>query len=129
MVTRFEIIRIARKYIGVQFQLYGRSPVFGLDCWGFFERLCNDLKIPCSHISNSKYDNLLRVVLLALRAMEFKEVKIPIFGDLLVRVHNRELAGHIGIITDEMMIHATKDGIQETKIIGSWIGFKFPGVE
>lgn len=130
MASRDKIIQVARNYIGIKYVPRGQSPIFGLGCWGFFSRVCHDLGLQASYISEKRYNNLLRSVLQSLHAMKFIRTESPKFGDVIVRINNTEVAGHTGIITDiHKVIHATKDGIQETKIEGQWTGFNFPGVE
>lgn len=127
-MTRTEIVETARKYIGVKYLLYGRSPILGLDCWGFFMNICRDLNISCSGLSKNKYKNLLNTVLRALHYMKFAKKSSPKQGDILVRVFNPILAGHIAIITKKGIIHSMSNGVRETKILGIWRYFEFPGV-
>lgn len=128
-MTRQEIVDSARSYVGVDYMLHGRSPIFGLDCWGFFSRVCHDVNVGAPNIPKKRYEHLLRSVILSMRAMQFLQISIPQIGDALIRVQHKLLAGHSGIMSEEnKMIHATDTGIQETDIVGAWIGFEFPGV-
>ena len=126
-MTRLEIVQTAKNYIGVKYVPHGKSPIFGLGCWGFFSRVCHDLGLHATHIPDQKYEQLLQTVLQSLYYMGFNQTKNSQFGDVLVRI--KHFTGHTGIMTNNKLIHATKNGIQETKIIGSWIGFNFPGVK
>ncbi len=131
-MTRDKIISVARNYIGVPYQTCGFSPIFGLGCWGFFVRVCHDLGLHAPKISDkilkARHEVLIRAVYGAIRGMKFEEVDYFKFGDIAIKISG-SLKGHIGFITENKIIHATKKGIQETKIEGQWTGFEFPGVK
>lgn len=126
-MTREEIVDAARNYIGVQYQINGRSPIFGLDCWGFFQRVCHDLGLHAPQITAINYTRLLREVVKSIRGMGFEQGFYDV-GDLLVRIHNNTIAGHVAILTENGIIHTTENGVQETEIQGHWLCFRFPGV-
>lgn len=128
ILTRNDIIKAANNYIGTKYVPKGMSPIFGLGCWGFFSRVCHDLGIVAATIPDNQYIHLQRTVLRALRNMDFKEILLPLPGDVAVRINDKDFAGHTGIITESGIIHATLNGIQETSIKGEHLIFSFPGV-
>ena len=125
-LTRKQIVTSAKGYIGVKYVRHGRSPIFGLDCWGFFLRVSHDVGINVANIHN--YDRVLAPVVVSLRSSSFVEVENLQIGTALVQVRKKELAGHTGIRTENGYIHATHEGVQETEIEGNFLYFDFPGV-
>ena len=90
-ITRLDIIRYAKKFIGTPYRAAGSNPKKGFDCSGFVNYVFKNFKINLPR-SSGAFDKLGG----ALKPEEFK------IGDVLVfySFGNKNRIGHVGIICE-----------------------------
>lgn len=109
MVTRKEVIKVARSYLGTPFAIQGRSPGVFLDCVGVLVCMATDLGLPCKDFdayTETTKPEMVREMLAC--SMDEIPVEEAIPGDVLMFEFSGggDQAGHVGVLSEpERMIH------------------------
>jgi len=140
MITRKEIVAVAKTYVGTPFHHLGRVKKIGIDCVGIILGVAEELNIPLVILPEfkrygrrSRQESLLYYMDEQFIWVENREV-----GSIAVSWYDRitKEPSHLGIVTEIGMVHTNghlKIAIEEhwsPKWAMQIVGFyKYPGVE
>jgi cell wall-associated NlpC family hydrolase len=133
MVTRNDVVRVARYYTGTRWHHQGRS-VAGVDCAGLVVRVAHDLGL--SDFDSADYGRLpLGQKMRAIMDAHMDRVTDYQPGDVLLMRFEAE-PQHLAIVTDYGIIHAlaqarkvVEHGLNDVWISRIVAAYKFRGIE
>lgn len=126
MVSRQEVVRVLKEYVGTPWLLTGRIKGKGIDCAGLMFAVTKEIGLPiephsrtCEYTRKPAGEFVLRVM-----RTQAKEVRVPLDGDILIfwMDEHSKRAQHIGFKAGDQLIHANANvGRVVSEPIAAWM--------